>query len=104
MAIRSYRNERTADFVEGRRVREFESFAKAVAKAITKLQIVRRLVELRSPPSNRFEALGRDRKGQYGIRINDQYRVCFKWEFSEEGADDLTRQGAPYDVEITDYH
>ena len=48
---------------------------------------------LRIPPGNRLEALKRDRKGQYSIRINDQWRVCFKWK-----AEDA------YDVEITDYH
>jgi proteic killer suppression protein len=51
------------------------------------------LDELRVPPGNRFEALSGDRKGQYSIRINDQYRICFNW--ADMG---------PLDVEITDYH
>ena len=52
-----------------------------------------RLDALRVPPANRLEKLKKDRAGQWGIRINDQYRVCFRWE--EQDA---------YDVEITDYH
>jgi proteic killer suppression protein len=52
-----------------------------------------RLEELRVPPGNRLEALKRGRKGQHSIRVNDQWRVCFRWE--AEG---------PYDVEIVDYH
>lgn len=51
------------------------------------------LRDLASPPANRLEALKGDRAGQYSVRINDQYRVCFRWE--NDGA---------YDVEITDYH
>lgn len=54
---------------------------------------VTRLAELRIPPNNRLEALTRDRAGRHSIRINDQYRVCFRW--TESG---------PADVEITDYH
>ena len=51
------------------------------------------LTDLRVPPSHRLEALGGDRKGQYSIRINDQWRVCFRW--TDEGATD---------IEIADYH
>jgi proteic killer suppression protein len=107
MAIRSIKDKRTAAFVAGERVREFQAVAKQAAKAIAKLQSVERLVELRNPPSNRFEALGGDRKGQYSIRINDQWRLCFRWILSAsapEGTDELLIQGEPYDVEITDYH
>ena len=60
-----------------------------------------------SPPSNRFEALGGDRNGQYSIRINAQYRVCFKWVPLTEvppGTDGLLVPGEADDVEITDYH
>ena len=51
------------------------------------------LNDLRVPPGNRLEALGRDRLGQHSIRVNDRWRICFVW-----------RDGAAYDVEITDYH
>ncbi len=49
--------------------------------------------QLRSPPGNRLELLGGDRRGQYGIRINDQFRLCFRWH-----------DGNAHDVEIVDYH
>jgi toxin HigB-1 len=107
VAIRSYRDARTAAFVAGKRVREFQAFAKQANKALTKLQVVKRLIELRNPPSNRFEVLRGDRKGQYSIRINDQWRVCFTWVFSEEvpqGTDRMMALGEPDEVEITDYH
>ena len=57
------------------------------------LDAAARLDDLRSPPNNRLEALKGNRAGQYSIRINDQYRVCFEW-----------RQGDAYVVEIVDYH
>jgi toxin HigB-1 len=62
-------------------------------KKLAMLHSARRLEDLRVPPGNRLEELCRDRAGQYSIRINDQYRVCFVW-----------RDGDAYDVEITDYH
>lgn len=61
-----------------------------------KLAILNAAVELnnlRVPPGNRLEALGRDRKGQHSIRVNDQYRICFRW-----------RDGDAHAVEIVDYH
>ena len=64
--------------------------------ALRKLEILNAalsLDELRVPPGNRLEKLSWDREGQYSIRINDQYRVCFEW-----------KEGNAYDVEITDYH
>ena len=57
------------------------------------LNNARNLMDLRVPPANRLEALKRDRKGQHAIRINDQWRICFRW-----------REGKAYDVEIADYH
>jgi proteic killer suppression protein len=106
MAIRDYRDKRTADFVAGERVRELQAFARQAARGIAKLQSVTRLVELRNPPSNRFEALRGDRAGQYSIRINDQWRICFKWAFTDDavGPDEMLTPGEPYNVEITDYH
>jgi proteic killer suppression protein len=63
------------------------------SRKLDQLDSVISLEELRIPPGNRLEHLSGDRKGQYSIRINDQYRICFKW----------TDTG-PFDVEITDYH
>ena len=71
-------------------------FARLVPVARRKLQVLdntRRLDDLRVPSGNRFEALKGERKGQYRIRINDQYRICFIWRDSE-----------PHEVEIVDYH
>ena len=63
------------------------------ARKLEQLDSVERLEDLRIPPANRLEALSRDRKGQFSIRINDQYRVCFTWDKS-----------GPDAVEIVDYH
>ena len=57
------------------------------------LDAAQAIQDLRVPPGNRLEKLSRDREDQYSIRINDQWRVCFRWE-----------EGNAYDVEITDYH
>ena len=107
MAISGCKDRRTERFLAGERVREFQGFADAAAKALTKLQAAVTLGDLRSPPSNRFEALRCDRNGQYSIRINGQYRVCFNWAPHESvrvGTDTLQASGDAYDVEITDYH
>jgi proteic killer suppression protein len=66
---------------------------KIAIRKLDQLDSVLSLDELRIPPGNRLESLSGDRKGQYSIRINDQYRICFKW--TETGA---------FDVEIADYH
>jgi len=107
MAISGCKDKRTENFLAGKRVKEFEAFANSAAKALTKLQAAVLLGDLRSPPSNRFEALHGDRAGQYSIRINDQYRICFKWAPHTSlpaETDALLASGDAYDVEITDYH
>jgi proteic killer suppression protein len=106
MAIGGCKDRRTERFLAGERVKELQAFAEAAAKALTRLQAVVILSDLRSPPSNRFEALGGTRNGQYSIRINKQYRVCFKWapHASVPAGTALQAAGDSYDVEITDYH
>lgn len=107
MAIAGCKDRRTERFLGGERVGAFQAFADSAAKALTKLQAAVVLGDLRSPPSNRFEALGGDRNGQYSIRINAQYRVCFTWTAhasAPAGTDPLLVSGDAYDVEITDYH
>lgn len=107
MPIRNCKDKRTADFMAGSRIREFQAFDRQAAKALTKLQAATRLMDLRYPPSNRFEALGGDRFGQYSIRVNAQWRVCFRWAVLGDGPEDadlLTLPGEAFDVEITDYH
>jgi proteic killer suppression protein len=107
MPIRNCKDKRTADFMAGKRIKEFQAFERQAAKALTKLQAATRLIDLRHPPSNRFEALSGNRNDQYSIRINDQWRVCFGWAITGEMPKDTDRlllPGEPYDVEIIDYH
>jgi toxin HigB-1 len=107
MAISGCKDRKTERFLAGERVKEFQAFADAAAKALTKIQAAAILRDLRSPPSNRFEALGGDRNGQYSIRINRQYRVCFKWwphASVPAGADALEASGDAYDVEINNHY
>ena len=91
--IVSYRDSDTETLAHGRRVRRFASFERVARRKLRQLEIAGRLDDLRVPPGNRLEALKGDRKGQHSIRINDQYRVCFRWT----GA-------GPAEVEIVDYH
>ena len=91
--IRSFRCADTEPLARGERVRRFESVAIVARRKLRQLEIATRLHDLRVPPGNRLEALRGNRQGQYSIRINDQWRVCFRW----------TGQGAE-DVEIVDYH
>ncbi|MSP00576.1 MAG: type II toxin-antitoxin system RelE/ParE family toxin [Acetobacteraceae bacterium] len=107
MAIIGCKDRRTERFLAGERVVAFQAFADAAAKALTKLQAATILGDLRSPPSNRFEALRGERNEQYSIRINAQYRVCFRWVPHApiaDGPDALKIPGDAHDVEITDYH
>jgi len=73
--------------------KRFARFANTAMRKLAQLDAAHTLEFLRSPPGNHLEALKGDRKGQYSIRINDQFRICFRW----------TREG-PADVEIADYH
>jgi proteic killer suppression protein len=91
--IRSFRDRRTADFAAGVRIKGFQAIERQAAKRLRILNDAERIEDLRALPSNRFEALGGDRAGQYSIRINDQWRLCFT--FSD---------GDAFDAEITDYH
>jgi proteic killer suppression protein len=92
--IVNYRGKRTRDLAEGKRVPAFDGFRH---KAELKLDQLEAATELRDLdlPSNRLEALKGDRKGQYSIRINDQWRICFEWPRGSLG---------PSSVEIVDYH
>jgi len=91
--IRSFRCAGTESLARGERVRRFESVAIVARRKLRQLEIATRLEDLRVPPGNRLEAFRGKRQGQYSIRINDQWRVCFRW----------TGHGAE-DVEIVDDH
>lgn len=91
--IHSFANKKTHLFFKGETVASFASIAKQAAKRLNILHSATSLMDLSSLPSNRLESLEGDRKGQFSIRISDQWRICFEWR--DDGA---------YEVEITDYH
>lgn len=92
--ILSFSDQPTAALWQGRRPPELPpSIHKAALRKLTQLEASSSLNELRIPPGNRLEALKGGRAGQHSIRVNDQYRVCFRWD----------GQNA-HEVEITDYH
>ncbi|MGH6921917.1 MAG: type II toxin-antitoxin system RelE/ParE family toxin [Geminicoccaceae bacterium] len=93
--MRSYKDKKTQHFAEGHRVPQFEPFRRQAEKRLRALEAAVTLLDLRALPGNRLEALKGDRKGQYSIRINDQWRICFEWRPDADG---------PENVEITDYH
>ena len=93
--IVSYRDKRTTDFADGKRVKSFSGIERAVRLKIDRLEAAVALQDLAGLPGNRFEALKGDRKGQYSIRINDRWRICFEWPKGSAG---------PVNVEIVDYH
>ena len=77
--ILSYRDKRTADFAAGKRIKAFSGIEQSSRLKIDRLEAAAALQDLAALPGNRFEALKGDRKGQYSIRINDQWRICFEW-------------------------
>ncbi len=91
--IKSFKCADTEALVRGDRVRRFLNIADVARRKLRQLEIAGRLDDLRVPPGNRLEALKGDRAGQHSIRINDRWRVCFRW--TEAGAEG---------VEIVDYH
>lgn len=91
----SYRDKRTRDFAAGKRVKAFSGIQRAAQLKLDRLEAATALRDLVALPGNRFEKLSGDREGQYSIRINDQWRICFEWPDGSVG---------PVNVEITDYH
>ena len=92
--IISYRDKRTKDFAAGKRINQFSGIQRAARLKLDRLEAAVFLSDLAALPGNRFEALKGDRKGQYSIRINDQWRICFEWP---------ERSLGPVNVEIVDY-
>ena len=93
--IVSYRDKRTRDFAAGRRVKAFSGIERSARLKLDRLETALSLKDLAMLPGNRFEMLIGNRKGQYSIRINDQWRVCFEWPEKSLG---------PANVEVVDYH
>lgn len=91
-----YRDRATEQFADGLHVRALHGVPRRRAYvALDRLDAATQLMDLRSPAGNRFEALRGDRAGQYSIRINDRWRVCFEWSDENQAA---------YNIEIVDYH
>lgn len=93
--ILGFKDKRTESFARGERVPAFAGFDRQGWKRLDFLEAAATLADLRTVRGNRLEALKHDRAGQYSIRINDQWRICFAWPRDATG---------PSDVEIVDYH
>lgn len=93
--ILSYRDKRTEQFARGGFVKAFQGFEDQAARRLSILNAVPSLETLRALPSNRLEALRGDRAGQYSIRVDQQWRICFAWPDGQPG---------PSEVEMVDYH
>ena len=93
--ILTYRDKKTERFAGGAFVKAFQGFEEQAAKRLSILNAAPALESLRALPSNRFEAMRGERAGQYAIRINQQWRVCFEWSDGQPG---------PSNVEIVDCH
>ena len=91
--IKSFLDKDTQALFEGRCPRRWQAIRRVAERKLVQLNAAATLDFLRSPPGNRLEALKGERAGQFSIRINEQWRMCFRW-----------RAGDVFDVEITDYH
>jgi len=91
--IRSFADRDTERLFHDEDVRRFRAFERQARRKLALLNTATSLNDLRVPPGNRLEALVRDRAGRHSIRINKQWRICFRWELGEA-----------HDVEIVDYH
>ena len=91
--IRSFREKKTERLFAGESVREFSGIRNVAERKLVMLDSATDLKDLLAPPGNRLEKLKGNRTGQHSIRINDQWRICFRW-----------MADGPHDVEITDYH
>ena len=91
--IKSFKDKKTQRLSEGHRVKKFQTFALQAEKRLRILDAADSIESLMYLPSNKFKALTGKRQGQFSIRINEQWRICFEW--SGDG---------PVNVEITDYH
>jgi proteic killer suppression protein len=93
MAIRTFKCADTEALFHLRRVPRFANIERTALRKLKQLDLARQIEDVRAPPANRLEQLKGDRAGQWSLRVNDQYRICFRWTGSD--AEDL---------EIVDYH
>lgn len=93
--IVSFRDKRTREFADGKYIKAFSGFSRQAEMKLDQLEAAGSVKDLVVLPGNRFEALKGDRKGQFSIRINSQWRICFEWP---------ERSPGPVNVEIVDYH
>lgn len=91
--IKSFRSDEAERLHRRERITRFRAIERVALRKLRQLDSAQELHDLASPPGNRLEGLHGNREGQYSIRINDRWRLCFVW-----------RQGDAYDVEIVDYH
>ena len=91
--IRSFADEDTEQVFDRRPSRRYAAFERVALRKLRQIHSVSTVEELYAPPGNRLEQLRGDREGQWSLRINSQYRICFEW-----------RDGDAYEVEIVDYH
>ena len=91
--IRSFRNRNTERLFHDEDISEFRNIERVARRKLLIIHRAANLTDLLAPPGNRLEALRGDRAGQHSIRINDQWRICFRWQDAEA-----------HDVEIVDYH
>lgn len=93
MAIKSFRDADTESLFKLQRVRCFVNIERVALRKLKQLDLARCIADIRAPPGNQLEALKDDRAGQWSVRINSQFRLCFRWD-----GENAT------DVEIVDYH
>jgi proteic killer suppression protein len=91
--IKSFKCKETERLHKGERIARFVNIERVAVRKLKQVQLAKRVEDLRVPPGNRLEKLTGDRAGQYSIRINEQWRVCFIFE-----------GGSAFEVEIADYH
>jgi len=91
--IKSFKGADTETLFRLGRVRRFVNIERVALRKLKQLDLARRIEDMRAPPANRLEKLSGDRAGQWSVRINNQFRICFRWT-----------TGGAEDVEITDYH
>jgi proteic killer suppression protein len=93
--IRGYGSDRSEKFAKGQRIKQFEPFRRQAERTLDRFEAATNLSDIANFPGHRLEKLKGDRAGTYSVRINEQWRICFRWPEGSPG---------PEDVTIEDYH